>query len=434
MKLKRVLLGRLSLWWAIVIWSLCSLAGFMLVWFVLNPSSKSWLDLNYWQALGRYGEALRLVNNRYVDENKSKFEYLTDLAVDGMIGGLDRHSGFYDPEHFRSFQADTQRTYVGVGIMIRKVEKGILITKVFQDGPAEKVGIRIGDFIDEVAGNAVGEWTLDRISNQIKGEGGTSVELLIRSPIGQSRLLTVSRQKIQVASVEEFSVDSNGTGYLHLTQFTGTTGAEVLEAMLEMREDGMKRMILDLRDNSGGLLSAAVEVAEIFVPVDQVIVTIRGRENTDIREFKSSRNGEFQDLAVVVLLNEGSASASEIVAGALAVLRGTDLIGEKSFGKGSVQTIFPLSDQSGLRLTTAMYFLPDGSTIHEEGLEPDFLVPCNEDNESKLRIQGFGRRDLDADEFEKLFGFSPIVDLQFEKAYDCIFPVPDEPIPETSKE
>ena len=184
---------------------------------------------------------------------------------------------------------------------------------------------------------------------------------------------------------------------------------------------------MDLRDNSGGLLSSAVEVAEIFVPAGEVIVSIRGREDFDLREFRASSNGEFQDLLVVVLINEGSASASEIVAGALSVLRGAELIGEKSFGKGSVQTIFPLSDNSGLRLTTAMYFLPDGSTIHEEGLEPDFFVSCDEDNETKLRIQRFGKRNLDSAEFEKLFGFSPSVDRQLEKAYDRILGILGKP-------
>ena len=427
MKLKRVLLGRLSLGWAILIWSLCSLAGFLFVGFVLNPSLKAWLDLSYWQALGKYGEALRLVNDRYVDANKSKFHHLTNMAVNGMTGSLDRHSGYYDPPSFKAFQDDTQRTYVGVGIMIRKVDAGILITRVFPEGPAEKAGICVGDFIDEVAGMSVEEWTLDRISNLIKGEEGTFVDLLVRSQAGQSRVLEVCRQKIKVASVERFAVDANGTGYLHLTQFTGTTGEEVLEAMLAMRSDGMKRMILDLRDNSGGLLSSAVEVAEIFVPAGEVIVSIRGREDFDLREFRASSNGEFQDLLVVVLINEGSASASEIVAGALSVLRGAELIGEKSFGKGSVQTIFPLSDNSGLRLTTAMYFLPDGSTIHEEGLEPDFFVSCDEDNETKLRIQRFGKRNLDSAEFEKLFGFSPIVDRQLEKAYDRILGILGKP-------
>ncbi|HAY75532.1 MAG TPA: hypothetical protein DCY32_07645, partial [Opitutae bacterium] len=213
MKLKRVLLGRLSLGWAILIWSLCSLAGFLFVGFVLNPSLKAWLDLSYWQALGRYGEALRLVNDRYVDANKSKFHHLTNMAVNGMTGSLDRHSGYYDPPSFKAFQDDTQRTYVGVGIMIRKVDAGILITRVFPEGPAEKAGICVGDFIDEVAGMSVEEWTLDRISNLIKGEEGTFVDLLVRSQAGQSRVLEVCRQKIKVASVERFAVDANGTGY-----------------------------------------------------------------------------------------------------------------------------------------------------------------------------------------------------------------------------
>ena len=151
----------------------------------------------------------------------------------------------------------------------------------------------------------------------------------------------------------------------------------------------MVRLILDLRDNSGGLLSAAIEVTDIFLERDRLIVSVKGREGSNSRDFRSAASQLFSE-PLVVLLNEGSASASEIVAGALSVLGRARLVGEQSFGKGSVQTIFPLSDGAGLRLTTAMYFLPDGSTIHEQGIEPDYLVPCSEANETKHRMQRYG--------------------------------------------
>ena len=417
---RRVLTGRVSFFWVITIWSICALSAYLVVGLTLNPTTRSLFKLEYWQSLLKFGESMRLVQSEYVDKNLSSYENLTNFALQGMVGNLDRHSSFFEPKEYRVFRDDTRRRYVGIGIMIRKIEKGILITKVFSLGPAEKVGLQVGEFILEVEGVPVSDWELDEVSNRIKGVEDTSVKILIRTLTGEDKLISIPRRQIEISSVDEFSVDENGTGHMHLMHFTKRTGEEVREAISQMLEEGMLRLVLDLRDNSGGLLTAAIEVAEIFLPRDQLIVSIRGRKGSKFREYKADSKLEVHEFSLVTIINEGTASASEIVAGSLSVTDRAHLIGEKSFGKGSVQTIFPLQDDSGIKLTTAMYYLPDGSTIHERGLSPKVLVPCSEEEERKLRIQRNGNRNADATQFEELFGFKPIVDYQLQRAKEYL--------------
>ena len=418
MKLKRVVKWKVALPQVLLL-VLSGVLGFVVAMFFVNPTLMSWFDSDYWNAMSRFDESLRLAHARHVDEDKASFDALAEKAIGGMIESLDRHSSYYPPVQYQAFQDNTYRRYVGIGVMIRKVDKGVLLTKIFPSGPAEKAGLEVGEFILEVEGISLQGWELDKVSAKIKGERKTLVNLRVLSHDGEERNVRVRRDKIEISSIEQSSVDENGTGYLHLIQFTDRTGQEIRDALTNLQENGMKRLVLDLRDNSGGLLTAAVEVADLFLDKGLLVVSIKGREIEDQRKM-SSTSSQAYACPLVILLNEGSASASEIVAGALAVHGRADLVGETSYGKGSVQTIFPLSDESGLRLTTAMYYLPDGTTIHEQGIEPDHFVPCSEDNETKLRVQRYGNRDLNQTEFSELFGFSPIPDLQKLKAMDLL--------------
>ena len=391
----------------------------------LDPAKHSFFDTDYWNALFRFGESLRVTNALYVDKNKSGYSQLTDHAISGMSSQLDRHSSYYTPAEYKSFNDDTHRRYVGIGVMIRKANHGVLITRVFSEGPAEKAGLIVGEYILKVEGNSIADLDLAEVSSRIKGEENTSVEITIQSRMEVEREVKVSRQKINMSSIEGTDLNEVGTGYLRLLQFTSRSGLEFREAISGLIEQGAERLIIDLRDNSGGLLSAAIEVAECFLPSGQLIVSIKGRKREDIRNFKANSTKSYKDIPVIFLMNGGSASASEIVGGALSVLGRAQIVGEKSFGKGSVQTIFPLSNDSGLRLTTAMYFLPDGSTIHEQGIEPDILVDCTDENETKLRIQRYSQALMDNETFEKQFGFLPIVDEQLKKAEEVILKMKD---------
>lgn len=393
--------------------------GFALAMLWVNPSLRSWFDADYWSAMSRFEESLRLTHSKYVDENQSAFDQLAERAIEGMVDGLDRHSSYYSPVQYEAFQDDTHRRYLGIGVMIRKVERGVVLTKVFPGGPAEEAGLEVGECILEAQGESLKELELEGISSRIKGAKDSFVSLLVLGRDETRREVEVRRDEIEVSSVEGAKLDENGTGYLHLIQFTGRSAEEIRLALRGFGEKGMSRLILDLRDNSGGLLSAAIEVADLFLPPDQLIVSVRGRDGVNLREFNSVTSKPFS-VPLVILLNEGSASASEIVAGALSVLGRAQLVGEKSYGKGSVQTVFPLGHGAGLRLTTAMYFLPDGSTIHEQGIEPDLLVSCNESNETKLRLQWNVNQELNDKEFEELFGFRRIPDLQRIKALELL--------------
>jgi len=403
------------------IWGVPSFAlSFLLCKVWLDPSKQSFFDSEYWNALFRFGESLRITNALYVDKNKSDYSQLTDIAISGMVTELDRHSSYYTPKQYTAFKDDTHRRYVGIGVMIRKVEEGVLVTRVFPGGPAEESGLSVGEYITKVEDEVLAGWELAEVSKRIKGEENTSVQITVRSILGEMRGISVLRKKINISSVEGMNVDQNGTAYIRLVQFTSRSGGEFKEAISDLKEKGMKRLILDLRDNSGGLLSAAIEITECFLSKGQLIVSIKGRKTNDVRDYHSNTEENLSDIPMVVLMNEGSASASEIVGGALSVLDRAPIIGEQSFGKGSVQTIFPMEDESGLRLTTAMYFLPDGSTIHEEGIKPQFKVDCSDENETKLRIQRYSQDIMTRETFEKQFGFIPIVDLQLGKAEEVL--------------
>lgn len=385
-----------------------------------NPVTRPYFDSDYWSAIGKFGESLRLTQARYVKKEAVGYDALVDAALEGMTENLDRHSAYYPPPDYEVFQNDTKRQYYGIGVAIRKVEAGVLVMRVFPGGPAQAAGVRQGEFIAKVERESVEEWTLQEVTKRIKGEEGSSVLVGLRDLEGSERELEVERGRIQMASVEEVRVDDNGTGYLRIEQFTARTAEELRGALKRLDAAGVKRLALDLRGNAGGLLAAAVEVAGEFLPDGQVVVSAKGREGFRERVFKVEREGEPRQYPLVVLVDEGSASASEIVAGALGVTGRAKLVGEKTYGKGSVQTVFTLDDESGLRLTTAMYYLPDGSTIHERGIEPDHPVECDDETEGKLRIQRYRRPFEDPDAFEALFGFAPVRDEQLKFANDLL--------------
>ena len=414
MKGKRVLIK--TLFFCCILGILASLAGFAFAHFWYYPSARAWFEIDFWKQWLRFGETLRLSHTRYHDSNKTRYENLTDQAVTGMVRSLDRHSAYYSPQQYKVFQDDSHRRYFGIGIMIRKIDQGVLISKVFADGPASVAGLQVGDLIVSVNDRVIEGLDLSEISSKIKGLKGTSVEIEI-SRREETFAVDVKRGQIQISTVDRFYVDENKTGYIHLIQFSDKSREEVSRALVKMQKQGMKNLILDLRDNSGGLLSSAIEVTSFFLPREQLVVELKGREVNEFRSYRTQAVSPQIKLPMVVLINQASASASEIVAGALSVLGRAKTVGERSYGKGSVQTVFQLRDQSGLRLTTAMYYLPDGSTIHEQGIEPEFVVECSDENETKLRIQrNLNHQELPEFDFDQIFGFEPIEDVQLNKA------------------
>lgn len=423
---KRGKTGQRFNWWIIVpVWAFCGLLGFAGTNLWLNPSLRIFFKSDYWQSVSKFEEALRLVNAEYVDQNASNLAVLTNQAIDGMLTKLDRHSRYFDSSEYKIFQDDTHRSYVGVGIMIRLNDGKVAITRVFPSSPAINAGLAVGDAIKKVDDFNVEGLSLEQVSSRIKGRPGTQVKLTIQTLSGLTKDVLVTRQNITVSTVDSYHLDTQGTGYVHLIQFTEKTGEDLENALMSLKLKGMKRLVLDLRDNAGGLLTGAIKVVSLFIPQDEFIVSVKGRGIQPERIFKSSGNGPYLNIPLALLINEGSASASEIVAGALSKLGRALLVGEKSYGKGSVQTIFSLPDATGMKLTTAMYFFADNTTIHETGIEPEHFVPCSEENETKLRLQRHSMHESEGKSFIDLYGFAKIKDEQLHRARTLLL-APDD--------
>jgi len=420
-KLKRVLQGESWAWvrlsaFALLGWLIASAAMSL----YLDPASRSLFNPGYWLALVKVGESLRLAEAHYYDTNRSGFKNLSQLAISGMAHSLDRHSAYYDASQYHHFQQGMNMMYAGIGVKIRKSEQGVLITRVFPGSPAAVGGLSVGDQIIEAEKTSLAGLSVSEVGEIIRGAPQSTVDLKVLAMDQSIRTCQVTRENIEMSSVEDWWVDENRTGYLHLSQFTHRTQAEVKDALQSIQAHGASSLILDLRDNGGGLLDAAVEVAGYFLPAGQTVVSLRGRSLEEHREYKTDAVIPPLEIPMIVLINKGSASGAELLAGALSKLGRTELVGETSFGKGSVQTVFPLSNETGLRLTTAKYYLPDNSTIDEKGLDPDHAVPCSAEDAVKLSEQKDLLRVLDAKQTEVLLGFPLVEDRQLTFAMERV--------------
>lgn len=321
-----------------------------------------------------FSEALSIVQKNYVEEPESK--ELVRGAIKGMLTSLDPHSSFMTPDMYKEMQIDTQGEFQGIGITIG-IRDGILtVIAPIDDTPAFRAGILAGDKIVMIEDTPTKDMSLMEAVKLMRGPKGTKVTISILrkgepSPIKH----TITRDVIPLFSVKVKDIDPN-IGYVRITQFqkkTSTEFAEALEKIREEKGEAFKGLVLDLRNNPGGLLVAAIEIADRFVDTG-AIVTTKGRLQNQNFAYNAKNKGTEPDYPMVVLVNGGSASASEIVAGALQDYKKAILIGTTTFGKGSVQTIYRLGDGSGMRVTTARYFTPSGRSIQATGIEPDIVV------------------------------------------------------------
>ncbi len=343
---------------------------------------------NIYRNLELFTSILELVRNNYVEEVSN--QELIYGALQGMLGALDPYSSFMEPESYGEMQVETKGEFGGLGIEIT-MRNGILtVITPIEDTPASRAGIHPGDRIVKIDGDLTDELTLTEAVHLMRGKPGTDVTITVMRA-GERELLdfTITRAVIQIESVKEARVMDGGIGYLRLAQFLQKTPEEVEAALDRLRDGGMKGLILDLRYNPGGLLSSAIDVAEFFLPEDRVVVKTLGRGDQVEMEVKSTEDGEFTGIPMVVLINEGSASGSEIVAGALRDNDRALLVGTTSFGKGSVQTVLPMPDQSGVRLTTGHYYTASGRIIHEKGIEPDIVVPMTPEEQKKFLMKKY---------------------------------------------
>jgi carboxyl-terminal processing protease len=322
-----------------------------------------------------FAQTLALIEDQYAEPKTTKD--LVYGAIQGAVGTLDPHSSFMTPEEFKELQIETKGKFSGIGIEITLKDRALTVVSPIEGTPAYQMGIQAGDQIVKINGAATKNISLTEAVKMIRGPKGSKVTLTInREGFTQPKDFIITREIIPIRSVKARILDG-GIGYIRLANFQDSTDADLQGYLNKMKQrlTPFKGLILDLRNDPGGLLEQAVRVSDEFLKSGLIVYTEGRSKQQNMRFYaRAGQEGKFANIPMVVLINEGSASASEIVAGALKDQKRALIMGTKSFGKGSVQTIIPLEDGSALRLTTALYYTPSGITINEKGIMPDVVV------------------------------------------------------------
>ena len=348
-------------------------------------SYRAGADDATYEGLSNFTRVLDIVERNYVEEVDS--EKLTTSAIDGMLKTLDPYSTYLSPERYRELEIGTSGEFGGVGMEVSEENGFLTVITPIEGSPAEKAGIKPRDQIIEIEGKSTQGMVVQEAVQLLRGPSGTAVKITIRREgEPEPRVVTLIRDKIVVKSVKSELLD-NGIGYIRLAQFQDHSSDELRQAIAGLEAKNGKELrglILDLRNNPGGLLTEAIDIVDEFIDTG-LIVSVKGRTQDQTREYYATKNGSFQTFPVVVLVNEGSASASEVVAEALQDSKRAVILGTKTFGKGSVQTIIKLEDGSGLKLTTAKFYAPSGRSINKVGVTPDIIVENPKDQDKQLQ-------------------------------------------------
>ena len=366
-------------------------------------------------------KAIIIIRHDYVDESKTSYSNLISSALSGMLQSLDPYSQYMEPSDYRDLKEDTQGKFGGIGIQVGVKDNTLTVIAPMEDTPAYRAGIVSGDKIVEIDGEKTDKLSMRDAVHKLRGVEGTPVKLKILRE-KEIKEFALVRAAIQIASVKGTRLLQNGIGYVRITEFSEPTAVALQSAVDKLLSQGMKALVLDLRNNPGGLLISAIQVSELFLKQGALIVTTRGRAGVP-RQPPAYAGGPVHhtDFPMVVLINGGSASASEIVAGALHDNKRAVLAGEISFGKGSVQNVLPVEDGSALRLTTARYYTPSGRSIHEKGIEPDILVPIPLDEWiNVLKKRAYEETPALMADQEKPANLDKVVDRQLERATDVL--------------
>ena len=342
-----------------------------------------------------FSNVLSITQQNYVDDIDTK-EAL-EGAIKGLLTSLDPHSSFLKPQDFKELQDETKGSFSGIGIEITLKDDMLTVVSPIEDTPAFKAGIQAGDRIIKIEDESTKDMSIFDAVKQLRGKKGSEVTISIhREDWTDLEEFTIVRDVIPIHSVRSDILES-GYGYVRISNFQRNTTNDLKKSIKELLEESMlKGLVLDLRNSPGGLLDVSVKVADIFLD-EGIIVSTRGRIKDQNLEFSAHGEGPDYDFPIVVLINGGTASASEIVAGALQDHERALIMGTQSFGKGSVQTIIPMADGAGLRLTTARYYTPNGTSIQATGITPDVLVPdvpVKEDDDDKEPIKFLREKDL----------------------------------------
>ena len=347
--------------------------------------------LETYNQLQLFGDVFKRIRDDYVESVSD--EELIEFAIQGMLTQLDPHSSYLDEESFRDMRMQTRGTFGGLGIEVTMENGLVKVVAPIDDTPADRAGIMAGDYITHLDGEAVMGLSLDDAISRMRGEIGADIVITVsRKGTEKPFDVTIKRDEIKLRSVRHRTEGS--VGYVRISAFNEQTTPGLEKAVTKLRDelgDKMKGLVLDLRVNPGGLLTEAISVSDAFLNQGEIVST-RGRDGADAQRFNARKGDLIDGLPLVVLINGGSASASEIVAGALQDHRRAVIMGTKSFGKGSVQTIIPLPGHGAMRLTTSRYYTPSGRSIQAEGISPDIVV---EPARIETLSTGQGRREAD---------------------------------------
>lgn len=408
------MLGK-SLGWLL----LGSLIGLNFLW-VTRLYSKELADRpedEAFEAMELFTLALEQIRRNYVDVDQTSYSNLVHGALQGMLESLDAHSSFLNVDAYEGMRDDTKGQFGGLGIVITMRDGVLTIVSAMEDTPGFRAGLMYGDRIVEIDGETTEGLDLQDAVDRLRGEPGTRVTITIeRGEPAETESIDITRADIQVPVVKDTRMLDNRIGYTRIVTFNEQT-ADLLEQKLgELETAGMEALVLDLRNNPGGLLSAAIDVAQLFLDRGDEIVSTQSRDDEQV--FRSRSRAKVK-VPMAILVNGGSASGSEIVAGALQDHKRAVLVGEKTFGKGSVQSVLPLKDGSALRLTTARYYTPSDRAIHDRGIEPDIVVPMDPEDWNRLMIQR--AREENPEAFPDLeLPDEPVTDRHIERAKEML--------------
>ena len=335
-----------------------------------NPNDELYKKLDL------FSDVLNTIKKEYVDEVKQ--DEVIDSAINGMLQSLDPYSSYMSPEAFENMNRDTKGEFGGLGIEITMEAGLVKIITPIEGTPADKAGVLAGDYIVKINGKQVKGMTLLDAVKLMRGKVGTSINITVRRPEIEDEIkFKITRAIIKIREVSA-EIKSN-IGYVRLRAFNEQSHNQLIKQLNKITNNKLDGYILDLRNNPGGLLSQAIKITETFLDGGEIVST-KGRGKNDIKIFNAKKGDKINKKPLIILINQGSASASEIVSGALKDHKRAILVGEKSFGKGSVQSIIRLKNRGGLRLTTAKYYLPSGVSIHEKGVEPDITIKRSKDD------------------------------------------------------
>ena len=330
-------------------------------------------DANTYELLNLFGEVMERAKLNYVEEVSDK--KLIESAINGMLTSLDPHSSYLDADSFNYMSEQTKGKFGGLGIEVTMDNGLVKVVSPIDDTPAAKAGIKAGDYITNINGETVVGMSLNDAVSKMRGKVGEKVKLSIRRVNSKPIELTIKRQEIKIQSVKN-EIKEDSIVYIRISSFTEDVDKSVSEAITKAKKKLKNKLLgigIDVRNNPGGLLDQAVDVSDLFLEKGEIVST-RSRNEADTVKYMANEGDIAKGLPIVVIINEGSASASEILAGALQDHHRAIILGEKSFGKGSVQTVIPLRDYGAMRLTTARYYTPSGRSIQAKGIEPDVEV------------------------------------------------------------